>query len=254
MADSEAEKTAVTVGGLRAVEVRYRAVRETDSGNVKFYQTQIRLNSPSMGVLMPERFLPVLEFDDRAVSVFELALAQVLKAQTKFTERDLSFDWISLYMPLRLLRRPDCLSIISAVSEKYQVSPGKICFELSPSLLEEKDKRCARTVNKLRESGYHLMLSGMQGDSVQLMSLCAYDLDFIVLSQSVTDMIGASEKADVCVKSLISFISDCGAEPIADITDSKLCPKLYDFECLYYTGGGPESFMLERFVRKRQEQ
>lgn len=243
-----------TVDGVRAVELRYRAIRQTDTDNLAFYQSSMRLNSPSMGTLMPDRYLPVLDRTDQCVSVFKLALIQLLQASAKFTERGIDFDWSSIYMPLRLLKKSDCVKTVSEISEKYKISPDKICFELSSSLLDEKDTDCAAAIKKLRSMGYRFMLAGAGGDRFPLMKLANHELDYIMLDREVTDMLDVSERSDLCVKSMISFINELGAEPVATgVSTAAQAFKLYNFECSFYTGEYAGNFMLERFVRKKQE-
>lgn len=50
MADKEVQ---TTVGGLRAVELNYRTIREISSGQTAFFQSRTMLNSPKLGVLSP---------------------------------------------------------------------------------------------------------------------------------------------------------------------------------------------------------
>ncbi|MGN0587679.1 MAG: diguanylate phosphodiesterase, partial [Oscillospiraceae bacterium] len=123
---AENQDNPTTVDGVRAVEMRYRAIFSTDTKEPAFYQSSIRLNSPNMGVLLPERFMPVLESDDRCVSVFKLALLQTIKAADKFVGRELDFDWISVFMPLRLLRRKDCANILKEFTEMLGAYPNRI--------------------------------------------------------------------------------------------------------------------------------
>ena len=126
-----------TVDGVRAIELRYRAVKETDTDEVAFYQTSMRLNSPSLGVLTPDRFLSVLNCTDQCIPVFKLALVQAIQAAAKFEGRELDFKWISLYMPLRLLRKNDCADIVSEITGKFKTSADKICFEIPLNLLND---------------------------------------------------------------------------------------------------------------------
>ncbi|WP_287286503.1 hypothetical protein [Ruminococcus sp.] len=72
-----------TVDGVRAVELFYRPIKNTDSGRVTFLQSQTRLNSPAMGTLMPADYLPVAQLSNRCVSIFKLALVQLLQALGK---------------------------------------------------------------------------------------------------------------------------------------------------------------------------
>jgi EAL domain-containing protein (putative c-di-GMP-specific phosphodiesterase class I) len=96
------------------------------------------------------------------------------------------------------------------------------------------------------------MLTEVGGDSCPMMKLAAYDLDYIMLDGMITDMVGRGEKADSCVKSMISFVNEYGAEPIATcVIDEDTADKLYDFDCIYYTGEFAGNFVLERYIRNR---
>lgn len=253
MADmTEMNDTPTTVDGVRAVEMRYRAIRETDTDSVVFYQSQMRLNSPSLGVLMPDRYLPVIDCTDQCISVFKLALVQVLQSAAKFTDRDISFKWVSIYMPVRLLRRSDCVKIVSEICARYNTAPDKLCFELPITLLEERNGKCAETIRELRRAGYHTMLTEVGGDSCPMMRLADYNLDYILLDGRVTKMLDVSERADSCVKSMIAFVNELGAEPVAaGVLSDAQTAKLYDFECSFYTGPYAGNFALERFIRRK---
>jgi EAL domain-containing protein (putative c-di-GMP-specific phosphodiesterase class I) len=179
-------------------------------------------------------------------------MVQILQAVKKFTDRDLSFGWISVYMPLRLLRRPDCLRIVNEAVQKQKVAPDKICFELSLALLDEKDSRCADSIRELRRQGYHILLTEVGSDSCPMMKLAAFNLDYIMLDSSVIRMLGRGEKADLCVKSMIAFINEYGAEPIAcGVESDEINERLYDYECSYYAGDFAGNFVLERYIRRR---
>ena len=57
MADTQESR----VGGLRAVELYYRVIRDISNGVPAFLHTQTRLNAPALGVLYPEQFRDVAE-------------------------------------------------------------------------------------------------------------------------------------------------------------------------------------------------
>ncbi|MGN1106424.1 MAG: EAL domain-containing protein, partial [Huintestinicola sp.] len=162
------QENPTTVDGVRAIEMRYRAVWSSAEKLPVFYQSSIRLNSPDMGVLLPERFMPVLESDDRCVSVFKLALLQTVKTADKLAEREVDFDWISVFIPQRLLNKRDCVRLIREFTGKIGARPGKICFELPADIMSESSNVCLESLQQLRKSGYHTMLTGVDGESFSL--------------------------------------------------------------------------------------
>lgn len=252
MSDRSKKRENTTVDGVRAIELMYRAIRRTDDDGQAFYRTNMRLNSPNMGTMMPDRYLSVLDSTDRCISVFNLALVQLIQASEKFSERGIDFKWCSMYMPLRLLRKNDCQKTVSEIIGEYSIFPENICFELPVSLLYEEDGCCAESIRNMRKRGFHFMLPGVGGDGFPLMKLADFELDYILLDSRLTDMLGVSERSDSCVKSIISFISELDAEPVADgVSSSEQTAKLYDLECSFYTGDYAGNYMLERFVRKK---
>lgn len=185
--DMDINEKQTTVDGVRAIELRYRAIRQTDTDNLSFYQSTMRFNSPNMGTLMPDRFLSVLDTTDQCISVFKLALVQLLQASTKFTERGVEFDWISLYMPVRLLQNKDCVSIVTEIFEKFKVPYHRVCFEVPTFLLDKRDDACRESMKKLRSMGCHFMISGAGGEGFPIMKLADYDVDFVMLDRCIID-------------------------------------------------------------------
>lgn len=251
MADKERQ---TTVGGVRAVELQYRVIREISSGSTAFYQSQTRLNSPKLGVLTPEKFRDVCEMTNQADRLFLLELIQSLEASRKFTERELNFNWLSVYMPVRFLTERRAEKLILEYASRYEVPTSRICFELSENLLMETDGSAAATIGNLRNRGFHFMLTNFGGNSCPMMRLSDFPADFIMLSPEVANYIGRGERSDSAVRSIIGFINEMGGEPIADgVFSAAQAEALYTFECSYCAGSLAGKYMTERYVRRRSD-
>ena len=124
-----------TVDGLRAIELSYRPIRSTADGDVLFFQSAMRLNGPTLGVLAPEDFMPVAESTGQAFPLFKLALVQLAQAIAKFRAREISFSWCSLAIPAAALGRLDCVKTICDLCETLKADPAKICFEIPQNAL-----------------------------------------------------------------------------------------------------------------------
>lgn len=241
-----------TVGGMRAVELYYRTIRNIAAGNTAFYQSQTRLNTPGLGVLMPENFRDVSEITQQCINLFELEFFQVMQAISTFNERELLFNWISVYMPAKFLRDIDSEKRIVDASEKLGVHSSQICFALSEKLFEETEPLVADNIKKLRNRGFHFMLMDFGSISSPIMKLSEYEVDYVMLSPELTQYIGKDERSDSAVKSLIDFVSGLGAEPIADgISNVHQAEILYTFDCQYCAGELAGKYMAERYIRRK---
>ncbi len=251
MADNEKQ---TLVGGLRAVELQYRVVREISSGSTAFFQSQTRLNAPRLGVLTPEKFRDVCEMTNQADRLFVLELIQSLEASRKFSGRELNFNWLSVYMPVRFLKERRAEKMLLEYSARYEMPTSRICFELSENLLMETDTIASNTIGNLRNRGFHFMLTNFGGNSCPMMRLSDFSVDYVMLSPEVANYIGRGERADSAVKSIIGFVNDMGAEPIADgVFNVAQAEALYAFECSYCAGSLVGKYTTERYVRRRSD-
>ncbi|WP_303825325.1 EAL domain-containing protein [Ruminococcus flavefaciens] len=243
-----------TVGGLRAVELNYRSIREISSGQTAFFQSRTMLNSPKLGVLSPDKYRDVCEMTNQADQLFRLELVQALEANATFYERELNFGWLSVYLPVRMLREKRTTKLATDYASRYQIPTTRICFELSEKLLFETDEQVPSTIQVMRNLGFHFMLTNFGGTSCPMMRLSDYPVDYVMLSPEVTNYIGRGERSDNAVKSIISFVNDIGSEPVADgVFNSRQAETLYSFECSYCAGSLSGKYMTERYVRRRTD-
>lgn len=251
MAEKEIQ---TTVDGLRAVELHYRPIREISNGSTAFYQSQTRLNSPKLGVLSPDKYRDVCEMTSQAEKLFQLEMLQALEACGSFTERELNFGWISVYMPVRFLKNERSAKAVVEICQKREIPTNRICFELSENLLAEDDGKASESIQNMRNFGFHFMLTGFGGSYCPMMRLSNFSVDYVMLSPEVANYIGRDERSDNAVKSIISFVNDIGSEPVADgVFNIRQAETLYSFECSYCAGSLSGKYVTERYVRRRTD-
>ena len=243
-----------TVGGLRAVELFYRVIREISGGTSVAFQSQTRLNAPQLGVMTPDKYRDVCEMTNQAVRLFELEMIQSLEATLKFTERELNFQWISVYMPVRALKEDGIEKELLSRCARFEVPVNKVCFALSEKLLSEEDGQAAEMIGKLRNRGFHFMLTDFGASTCPMMRLSNFPVDYVMLSPEVSNYIGKGERSDSAVQSIIHFVNDMNAEPIADgVFNSRQAELLYTFECTYCAGALAGKYMAEKYVRRKTD-
>ena len=238
------------IGGLRPVELNYRAIREISSGRTVYYQSVTKLNSPGLGVMMPEAYREVAEMSPQCLNLFSLELSQALEAIVHFTDREVNFGWVSVYMPVWFLKEKRAERIVVEQCEKAGVPTNRLCFELGEKLLTESDEAASSAITNLRNRGFHFMLTDFGGNACPMMRLANFSVDYVMLSPEVANYIGKTDRSDSAVKSIIGFIGDMGGETIADgVSSSHQAETLYEFECSYCSGPLAGNYVAEKFVR-----
>lgn len=242
-----------TVDGVRAIELRYRAVKETAGNETVFFQSQIRFNSPTMGVLSPADYTITFEKSKQCEQIFELAFRQFLSALNKFSERGVQYDWISICMPVKYLKRAGCADYLEELCKKALIRPERVCFEFTPLIFKETDTAAADNILKLREKNFHIMLTGA-GGSAPCFKLCNFKADYVLLHPDAVLLSEDDPRQLACLKSVISLINELDADAIVCDVTEKNTVKLFDsLQCVYYTGALSGTFMAERYMRSRNK-
>ncbi len=242
------------VDGLRAVELLFRPIRDIASGTPAFLHSQTRLNAPTMGVLTPEQFRPVTEVTTQCIELFWLELQQALDSVKIFDEREISFQWLSVYMPPRFLRESGAERKLVERFAMNKIPTNRICFEMSGALFQE-DPSVGLTIRNLRNRGFHLMLSGFGGADCPMMRLADYPVDYVMLSPELAPYLERDERGEGAVRSIVSFVSDLEAEPIADgVRTSHQAELLHSFECAYCAGTLAGHYLQARYMRSKSDE
>ena len=226
-----------TVGGLRAVELRYRPVREIATGRTAFFQSRTQLNTPELGTLMPEVFRDAAEFSGQSRKLFPLELLQLLEGVNAFAAKDILLDWHSVQMPLRILHDANLPEFLSTAVETAGTVPGRVCFSYPEEILSKADAEAVKTMTKLRQIGFHLLLCGFGESGCPFMRLSEIPFDFVMISPAITQYIGKGERSEQAVKAIISFVEEIGCQAIADgVRNSTHAEALYGYGCSYCAG------------------
>ena len=250
----EAEQLQTTVNGVRAIQLQYRTIREIATGRSAFCQSRTQINSPGFGTLMPENFREVAEVTKQCIELFRLELIQLIEAVKRFADRDMSFGWVSVYMPVRFLMAADSDKVLMTFCEKKEIATNQLCFALSGKLLTEGDEGSAVALKNLRNRGFHFMLTDFAADGCQLMRLADYPVDYVMMSPQVTHYIGRSERADSAVQAVIDFVEDLDAKAIADgVVNIRQAETLHEAGCSFCAGTLAGGFLPETEVRARQD-
>jgi EAL domain-containing protein (putative c-di-GMP-specific phosphodiesterase class I) len=86
------------------------------------------------------------------------------------------------------------------------------------------------------------------------MRLSGYEVDYCLLHHDITHYIGKSARADKAVNSIVSFVSELGANAIADgVRSSNQAEALFECGCSYVAGPLAGRYMHPRYIRQPKD-
>ncbi len=205
--------------GLRSLELVYRPVFDWDEQCRVCYQSQLRINGANMGILLPWQYLPVAERTDQCCQLAKWGVEQACSDIAALEKRGVEFEWISVYVSLRLLAEEAFAVFVQELLGKQDAAPEQLCIEVPVVLLSCRDLRVADTISRLKALGIHFLLSGFGAVDCPVMQLAQTSVDLVQLDPTVSQFLVREqpdnrEHAAAC--SLVSFVQGQGVELVAD--------------------------------------
>lgn len=206
---------------IQSLEMFYEPVCNRDIGASFAYRAQLRLNSPELGVLLPSVYLPVAERTVQASKLSAYTIREAADTVVRFIEKDIYYNWVSAYVPLRYLQSDGFFETVTALTEEKEIKPARLCFELPGELLYT-DPADFKIIRRLKDAGFGILLSDFGDDYCPVMQLGAFSPDYVLLNPSLTKRLcSKDEKTVTAAYSLIEMIQELKIQPIATVVNTK---------------------------------
>jgi EAL domain-containing protein (putative c-di-GMP-specific phosphodiesterase class I) len=201
-------KTSINESELRSMEIYYLPVRSSDVGTISAYISQLRINDPEMGVLLPELYMPIAERSAQAIKVTDWAMNSIFRDINKFRARGSYFDWISLYVPVKVLLDVDFIEKLRKCAEAAEVQLNDICLEIASTVLYEDDQTVTQVLNDLNKLEVKTMISGFGDEYCPVNRISAIRPDYVSLTDYVTEILQSDDEArKASIKSLYDMLN-----------------------------------------------
>lgn len=160
MAETPPRKAdSIDVSELRAaldgarIDTRYQPIVGLIDRRPTGLEALARLNHPAQGVVLPDRFIPILEDAGLAGRLTSLVSNRALSdmAGPVLAGQPLT---MALNFPLDVLLHPDALQQLEAQRRRFGIAPDRIVIELTESRPVEDFATLGRSLDALRGLGY----------------------------------------------------------------------------------------------------
>ena len=209
------------------IEARYQPiVRMTDRKPVAV-EVLARMNHPARGTLLPHRFVPQME---------NAGLAPVLtKVVTNQAFKDMSgpplapFDLqIAVNFPLDVLV-PAAMALLDSQRREAGIRPEQVIVELTESRPVEDVGRLRHAVERLRNSGYAVVIDDIQPAVPRLRSLMELPFTGVKLDKDLVQLLGADQEARAFTHGIMAIAKARGLTVTAEgVEDTATWDRLAD--------------------------
>lgn len=210
-------------GALERDELRvyYQAQVDLADGRIVGCEALVRWQHPELGLIYPEKFIPIAEETGLIISLNHWVLEQAIKQCRAW--RDAGFQALTMSVNLSALqfRQHNLLQIISSLLEKYDVPPAFLDLELTEGILMQGVERTLATLHELSAMGVILSLDDFGTGYSSLSYLKRFPIHQLKIDQSfVRDVITDANDATM-VRTIILMAQTLKLDVIAEGVESE---------------------------------
>jgi diguanylate cyclase (GGDEF)-like protein/PAS domain S-box-containing protein len=205
-------------GALERDELRvyYQAQVDLQDGRIVGCEALVRWLHPELGMIYPDKFIPLAEETGLIISINHWVLEQAIKQCRAW--RDAGFNGLTMSVNLSALqfRQHNLLPQVKDLLDKYELPPGVLDLELTEGILMQGVERTLATLHELSAMGVILSLDDFGTGYSSLSYLKRFPIQQLKIDQSfVRDVINDASDATM-VRTIILMAHSLKLDVIAE--------------------------------------
>ena len=208
----------VLQNGLRRNElsVHYQPRIDTVSGRIKGCEALVRWHHPHLGMIEPERFIPVAEETGMITELGEWVLFNALATHRQWKETGLKPGGLAVNVSPRQLLEPAFADMVERLLEATCVEPGDLELEVTESTRLDNIDQVVNTMLRLRDIGVKFALDDFGAGYASLDYVRKLPIGAVKIDQSFIRNIPDNHKDALLVKGMVNMAKDLGLKVVAE--------------------------------------
>ncbi len=209
---------AIDNGELR---LRYQPLVSARDGHVVGMEALLRWQSPTLGLLVPERFMRTAERLGIIVQIGAWVLEMTLRQARLWRDQGFENFNVAVNVSTLQLLRPDFHGEVMAMLQSIGVPPRMLTLEINESALTNNVNFVHEMLAKLRNEGISLCLDNFGTGDSSLSALVRYPVDKLKIDRSFIKSAPAANREAAISRAIIAMGRQLGMTVIANGVESQ---------------------------------
>ncbi len=217
-ADDPGAKVRPSAAHVGRLEVYYQGVYHgDDSGRLSGAEALVRWHHPTLGLLSPDKFIPIAEESGMILRLGEWVLRDAAQSAASWpTALSLSVN----VSPSQVRHRGFDNQVLSIVSEAG-LHPSRLELELTEAALFDIDETGQATLGLLRSHGIRIALDDFGTGFSSLSHLIQFNIDRIKIDRSFVSLLGTKAEGAAIVSAILGLSRTLGKATTAEGVETK---------------------------------
>ena len=194
----------------------YQPQYDSKSQKLRGVEALLRWQDDSGKMISPGVFIPIAEKSGMIVPIGTWVLEEGIRKYAAWRENYNCDMVLSLNISSIQYKRPDFVSNLLEILEKYRVNPKDIELEITESVLIDDFDQVVAKLRMLKEYGIKISLDDFGTGYSSLSYLKGLPIDTLKIDKSFIDTVIQDECTQVITESIISMVKKLGFETVAE--------------------------------------
>lgn len=201
---------------LNEFEVYYQPIVNTNTGKVVSAEALLRWNNPSLGMVMPDQFIPLAEETGLIIPIGEWVLEQACAAATRWEQTTGLKLGVAVNVSPRQFRDPYFIDVVLNAAYKAELDPSRLELEVTERLILDNSIETAKILHRLDEEGVRLSIDDFGTGFSALSYLKSYPFDTLKIDQSFISDVTHKQGDAALVRAIVFMARSLGLRVIAE--------------------------------------
>lgn len=237
-------------------ELYYQPQISAASGAIVGVEALLRWNHPEMGMVMPDRFIPLLEETGLILPIGRWVIENACR-------QTLSWHWndqpirLSVNLSSRQFQETDFPSIVNQILSDTGFEASRLILEITESLLIDNSPQLAKRLTSITDLGVSFSIDDFGTGYSSLSYLQKYPIKEVKIDQAFVKGLSKNNGDMMIVKTIVAMAASLGMETVAEgVEQQEQLQVLTEIGVHliqgYFTGRPmPESAALDHLNNKR---
>ncbi len=227
------------------LDIVYQPVVDVETQQLSGVEALVRWNDEELGVVPPDKFIPVAEGTGLIIPIGEWVLEEACKAAKEFEKLGCPLR-VAVNVSTRQFRGAHFIESVVSALTRFSVPANRLELEITESLLVDEHSEAGEIINQLCDLGVRFSIDDFGTGYSALSYLRRFSVNTLKIDRSFISGVLESEQDASLTRTMIAMAKNLGLETIAEGVELKEHRDfLLQYECEYAQGyyfGKPMAF------------
>lgn len=237
MNSSLKESLTIAMGMSKALEqnqfeLHYQPQIDLQTGRLIGAESLIRWQHPELGMIPPNKFIPIAEENGMIVPIGRWVLQEACRQVKTLQQMGLEDAIIAVNLSAIQFNSGDIEHTVREAIELAGVPANRLELEMTESIIMKDAENVLEKVVRLQEMGCHLSIDDFGTGYSSLAYLKRFAVDKLKIDQAFIKDMAHNQDDDVIVRTIIQMAKNLGLKTIAEgIEDAETLALLKQYQC-----------------------